>query len=77
MPRGAGDNLALPLTRRCQESNVAGFQLCEGDGIAESLLQSCYGLDDRGIGCRFPGGIKDCLFSRTSRLVMGPAQPPT
>jgi len=46
---------------------VGGFQLCEGDGVAESVLQSCCGLDDRGIGCRFPGGIKDSSPERQDR----------
>jgi hypothetical protein len=32
-------------------------------GVAESVLQSCCGLDDRGVGFQFPGGIKDFVSS--------------
>jgi hypothetical protein len=36
-----------------------------------------YGLDDQGIGVRFPAGARDSLFSITSRPALGPTKPPT
>jgi hypothetical protein len=35
-----------------------------------------YGLDDRGVGVRVPGRIKDFLFCTSSRPSVGPTQPP-
>jgi hypothetical protein len=31
-----------------------------------------YGLDDRGVGVRVPVGVKDFLFSTSSRPALGP-----
>jgi hypothetical protein len=35
-----------------------------------------YGLDDRGIGVRFPARVRDFLWSVTSIPAPGPTQPP-
>jgi hypothetical protein len=37
-------------------------------------IATCYGLDDKGVGLRVPIGSR--IFCTSSRLALGPTQPP-
>jgi hypothetical protein len=47
-----------------------------GAGITHSVQRLDSGLDDRGVGARFPTGQDIFLFSTASKPALGPTQPP-
>jgi hypothetical protein len=46
---------------------------CNRNNVVD--IATGYGMDDREVGVRVPVGVKDFLFSTSSRPVLGPTQP--